>query len=66
MSHEFLVLFCNIDYDRHMAIVAEMDTNGKKSMIGVARLIMNQDLTSGEVAVLVGMGSRANALGQNS
>ena len=36
-----------------MAIVAEMEKNGKKSMIGVARLIMNQDLTSGEVAVLV-------------
>ena len=36
-----------------MAIVAEMEENGKKSMIGVARLIMNQDLTSGEVAVLV-------------
>jgi acetyltransferase len=53
VSHEWLILFCNIDYDRHMAIVAEMEENGKKRMIGVARLIMNQDLTSGEVAVLV-------------
>ena len=53
MSHEWLILFCNIDYDRHMAIVAEMEEDGKKRMIGVARLIMDQDLTSGEVAVLV-------------
>ena len=53
MSHEWLILFCNIDYDRHMAIVAEMEENGKKRMIGVARLVMDQDLTSGEVAVLV-------------
>ena len=53
ISHEWLILFCNIDYDRHMAIVAEMEENGNKSMIGVARLIMDQDLTSGEVAVLV-------------
>jgi acetyltransferase len=53
ISHEGLIFFCNIDYDRHMAIIAEMEENGKKSMIGVARLIMNQDLTSGEVAVLV-------------
>jgi acetyltransferase len=53
ISHEWLVLFCNIDYDRHMAIVAELEEKGKKSMIGVARLIMNQDLTSGEIAVLV-------------
>jgi acetyltransferase len=53
ISHEWLILFCNIDYDRHMAIVAELRENGKKKMIGVARLIMNYDLTSGEVAVLV-------------
>ncbi|MDO8724224.1 MAG: GNAT family N-acetyltransferase, partial [Syntrophales bacterium] len=53
ISHEWLILFCNIDYDRHMAIVAELRENGKKKMIGVARLIMNPDLTSGEVAVLV-------------
>ena len=53
ISHEWLILFCNIDYDRHMAIIAEMEEKGKKSMIGVARLIMNQDLTSGEIAVLV-------------
>ncbi len=53
MSHEWLVLFCNIDYDRHMAIVAELEEKGRKSMIGVARLIMNQDMTSGELAFLV-------------
>jgi acetyltransferase len=53
ISHEWLILFCNIDYDRHMAIVAETEEDGKTIMIGVARIIMNQDLTSGEVAVLV-------------
>ena len=53
ISHEWLILFCNIDYDRHMAIVAEVEENGNKKMIGVARLIMNQDMTSGEVAFLV-------------
>ena len=53
MSHEWLILFCNIDYDRHMAIVAEIQEKGKSRMIGVARLIMDQDLTSGELAVLV-------------
>ena len=53
ISHDWLILFCNIDYDRHMAIVAEMEENGKKSMIGVARLIMDQDMKSGEVAILI-------------
>ncbi len=53
ISREWLILFCNIDYDRHMAIVCEMEENGRKSMIGVARLIMDQDMKSGELAVLV-------------
>jgi acetyltransferase len=53
ISHERLIFFCNIDYDRHMAIIAEVRENGKNRMIGVARLIMDQELTSGEVAVLV-------------
>jgi acetyltransferase len=53
ISHEWLIFFCNIDYDRQIAIIAEMEKNGKKSMIGVGRIIMNEDLTSGEVAVLV-------------
>jgi len=30
ISHEWLILFCNIDYDRHMAMVAEMEEDGKK------------------------------------
>ncbi|MGD0661905.1 MAG: bifunctional acetate--CoA ligase family protein/GNAT family N-acetyltransferase [Syntrophorhabdales bacterium] len=63
MSHERLILFCNIDYDRHMAIVAEVQENGKSRMIGVARLIMDQDLTSGEVAVLVQDRFQGNRLG---
>jgi acetyltransferase len=63
MSHERLILFCNIDYDRHMAIVAEVQENGKSRMIGVARLIMDQDLRSGEVAVLVQDRFQGNRLG---
>lgn len=64
ISHELLILFCNIDYDRHMAIVAELQENGKKKMIGVARLIMNNDLTSGDVAVLVQDSYHGKGLGQ--
>jgi acetyltransferase len=63
ISHEWLILFCNIDYDRHMAIVAELRENGNKKMIGVARLIMNPDLTSGEVAVLVHDNYQGKGLG---
>ena len=53
ISHEWLILFCNIDYDRHMAIVAEITENGKRKIIGVGRLVMEPDLKSGEFAILV-------------
>ena len=52
MSHEWLILFCNIDYDRHVAIVAEIIENRKRKIIGVGRLVMEPDLRSGEFAIL--------------
>jgi len=51
-SHEMLTRYCNLDYDREIAIVAELLDN--KQIIGVARLIMDPDGKSGEYAVLVG------------
>ena len=51
ITHDWLILLCNVDYDRHIAIVAE--TRETKKIVGVARLILNADATSGELAVLV-------------
>jgi acetyltransferase len=51
ITHDWLILLCNVDYDRHIAIIAETQEN--KKIIGVARLIINPDLASGELAVLV-------------
>ena len=53
ITHEWLVMFCNIDYDRHIAMVAEIKENGERKIIGVARLILNPDFNSGEIAALV-------------
>lgn len=53
IPHEWLILFCNIDYDRQIAMIAEADQSDKKRIIGVGRLIMNDDLTFGDLAVLV-------------
>jgi acetyltransferase len=39
--HEVRTKFCNIDYDREIGIVAEMEENGKKRLLGVARLILD-------------------------
>ncbi len=52
MSHEWLIMFCNIDYDRHVAIVAEIIENRKRKIIGVGRLVMEPDFRSGEFAIL--------------
>jgi acetyltransferase len=37
--HEVRTRFCNIDYDREIGIVAEVQEPGKKRLLGVARLI---------------------------
>lgn len=38
--HEVRTRYCNIDYDREIAIVAEINENGKRRMIGVSRIII--------------------------
>ena len=50
-THETLVRFCNIDYEREVAIVAAIPE--KKRIIGTGRLIMQPDFRTGEFAVLV-------------
>jgi acetyltransferase len=53
MSHETLTQYCNLDYDREIAIVAELQ-QGSRRIIGAARLIVELGGKSGEFAVLVG------------
>lgn len=53
ITHEMLIRFCNIDYDREMAIVAELREGEKRRIIGIGRLIIEPDGTSGEFAVVV-------------
>ena len=52
-SHEVASQFCFIDYDREMGIVAEIDFEGRKKLIGVGRLIADPDLETAEYAVLI-------------
>ena len=37
--HEMRIRYCNIDYDREIGIVAEIEENNKKRFIGVTRII---------------------------
>jgi acetyltransferase len=47
-----LARFCNIDYDREIAIVAEVRDREKKRIAGISRLIMESGARA-EFAVLV-------------
>jgi acetyltransferase len=53
MTHETLTRYCNVDYAREIAIVAELNQGGRQ-MIGGCRVIVDPDGKSGEFALLVG------------
>lgn len=52
-SHEVAVRFCYVDYDREIAIVAEIEEEGRKKLIGVGRLISDPEDQTVEYAVLI-------------
>ncbi len=63
MSHEMLIRYCNIDYNREIAIVAEKEMNEERKIIGVARIIVQPDRRRGEFAVAVGDEWQGQGLG---
>ncbi|HEU4366126.1 MAG TPA: bifunctional acetate--CoA ligase family protein/GNAT family N-acetyltransferase [Candidatus Krumholzibacteria bacterium] len=52
-THEMATRFCFIDYDREIAIVAELEENDRRKLIGVGRLVADADGNDAEYAVLV-------------
>jgi acetyltransferase len=52
--HEVRVRYCNIDYDREMAIVAELTEEGRRKILGVGRLSIEPGGKSGELAFIIG------------
>lgn len=63
-AHEIATQFCFIDYDREMAIVAEIEEEGRKKLIGVGRLIADPDVEVSEYAVLITDAWQHKDLGQ--
>ena len=51
--HEVRVRYCNIDYDREIGIVAELNEGGIRKILGVVRLVIEPDGKTGEVAIIV-------------
>ncbi|MBC7335766.1 MAG: GNAT family N-acetyltransferase, partial [Clostridia bacterium] len=52
-THEMAARYCFIDYDREMAIVAEVEEDGQRKLIGVGRLVADANHEVAEYAVLV-------------
>jgi acetyltransferase len=52
-SHDVASQFCFIDYAREIAIVAELEEDGQKHIIGVGRLIADPDVETMEYAILI-------------
>jgi acetyltransferase len=51
--HETRVRYCNIDYDREIAIVPELIEDGHRKILGVVRVGLEPDRKSGEIAFIV-------------
>jgi acetyltransferase len=51
--HETRVRYCNIDYDREIAIVTELTEEGRKKILGVVRVSIEPDGKKGEIAFIV-------------
>jgi len=62
MPHETLTRYCNLDYDREIAIIAETRKD-KKRIIGVSRIILEPGKNCGEFAVVVGDQWQGQGLG---
>jgi len=52
--HAVRVRYCNIDYDREVAMVAELLEEGRRKILGVARVSFEPDGKTGEMAFVVG------------
>ncbi|MFW9984435.1 MAG: GNAT family N-acetyltransferase [Candidatus Odinarchaeota archaeon] len=53
MPHEELVRYCSIDFVAELAFVAEIEERGRKQLIGVVRLCLEQKDKTGEFAVVI-------------
>ena len=63
MTHEMLVRFCNIDYDREIAIVAYLKDGETNRIIGISDIIIDQNMQS-QFAVLIHDAFQGQGLGR--
>jgi acetyltransferase len=52
-THDMASRYCYIDYDRELAIVAEVEEEGQRKLVGIGRLVADVDHQAAEYAVIV-------------
>ncbi len=52
-THEVAASYCYIDYDREIAMVAEVQEEGRRQLVGVGRLVADPDHEVVEFAILI-------------
>lgn len=62
-THEMATRFCFIDYDREMAIVAEVEGDAGRKLIAVGRLVADAEHEEAEYAILVHDDYQGSGLG---
>ncbi len=62
-THEMATRYCFVDYDREIAIVAELEENGQRRLAGVGRLVADANHDVAEFALLVGDRWQGRGLG---
>jgi acetyltransferase len=62
-TEEMVSQFCDIDYMNEVAIIAEYSSGGTKRSVGVVRLFVDQNLLTGEFAILVADNFQGSGLG---
>ncbi|PQO40725.1 acetate--CoA ligase alpha subunit [Blastopirellula marina] len=54
ITHDMATRFCFIDYDRELTIVAEIEQDFQRKIVGVANIMADADRIDAEFAVIVG------------
>ena len=63
ITHDMAARYCFIDYDREIAMAAELETDGVRRLIGVGRLVTDPTRNRAEFAILVGDPWQGRGLG---
>jgi acetyltransferase len=53
ITHDMLTRFTQIDYNREMALIGEINVDGKTQMIGVSRIVSDLENHTAEFAIVV-------------